>query len=225
MIKRTQRLVIGSSVLVAVVATIVVTAATASSKGHRVKLPATTAQTVPPQLGRIFKVLRGKDVRGHTAHMSTIGAQPLPAAVVKGMGNQPSVNPSAAVFVGGVYPTWIVPGAAEICLVVGAVSPGDVPSGVCGSIPAAEHGLALTSSNAAGTPVVLGLVPNGNATVKVTNTDGTTENVPVTNNVYEITSSNPSTVRFNEASGISITRHLAIPSRPPASAPAGSAAP
>ena len=152
-------------------------------------------------------------------------AQPLPVAVVEGMSRQLGVEPSAAVFAGGTYPTWVVPGSTEVCLMHAALSRQDVPGGVCGSIKAAEHGLAVTSEDAAGAPVVLGLAPDGNISVNVTNADGTTESVPVTNNVYEITSGDPVSVTLKQASGASETRHLATLSSPPASAPAGSPTP
>jgi hypothetical protein len=157
--------------------------------------------------------------------LAAVGAGPgsLPAAAALGLSQIAGVDTSAAVFAGGTYPAWVVPGLTETCVIVGAVRPGDVPGGVCGSTAAAIHGLALATENAAGTSVVLGLVPNGNASVKVTNADGTTENVPVTNNVYEVTGGTPSTVSLKEASGKRVTRHLPVLSRPAPSAPAASA--
>lgn len=65
------------------------------------------------------------------------------------------------------------------------------------------HGVAVSDGS-----MVFGLVPDGNSSVKVTNSDGTTESVPVLNNVYEITSGDPSTVTLKDASGTEVTRHL-----------------
>jgi len=220
--KRLQRSAIVVPVLVSIVAAISVAAAMASSKNHVLKPHAVPSRAVSTRLDHIFSVLRGTDLRGRSA---SVGAnpQPLPAAAIKGLSHIPGLDPSAAVFAGGTTdPVWVIPGSTELCLINGSTAtPGDL-GGVCGSISGAEeHGLAVTTESASGTPIVLGLVPNGNTSVKVTNTDGTTEHVPVTNNVYEIDSGNPSTVNLNEASGKATTRHLAILSRPPASAPAG----
>jgi hypothetical protein len=220
MTKRSQRYAIVASALVVIVAAAAVATALASSKSHAAR-PHATGHAVSARLDQIFKVLR---VRGHVASVGT-GAQALPPAVVEGMSHQQGVDPSAAVFAGGTYPTWVVPGSTEVCLIRLATRPGDVPDGVCGSVSAAEHGLALTSESATGAPVVVGLVPDGNASVGVTDADGTSQNVPVTNNVYEITSGEPSMVSLREASGASVTRHLAIVSPPPPSAPGRSAAP
>jgi hypothetical protein len=120
----------------------------------------------------------------------------------------------------------VVSSPTDVCLLDAEKGSGGATAGVCGTTSGVEErGLALTTENSAGAPVVLGLTPSGNTSVTVTNTDGTTETVPVTNNVYEITSGNPSTATLKEASGKITTRHLPQWSRPPASsAPAGSAA-
>jgi hypothetical protein len=224
MIKRSQRSVILVSALVAIVAASAVTAAMASSEGHAARPNATSKHAVSARLDRIFRVLQRANVRAHGASVAT-DAQPLPAAVVEGLSHQVGMEPSAAVFAGGAYATWVVPGSTEVCLMHEALTPQDVPGGVCGSIQAAEHGLAVTSEDAAGAPVILGLAPDGNTSVKVTNADGTTESVPVTNNVYEIASGEPISVTLKEASGVSETRHLATLSSSPASAPADSPTP
>lgn len=208
-----------------VTAAVVVAAATASSRDGAVKLHSSLAAGVSARLGQVFKVLSGSTLGAHGAAVSA-GSQPLPAGVAEGMSSsRPGVAPSKAVFAGGVYPTWVVPGSAEVCLVAGTIGPRSVPSSVCGPIAKAEAGLALMTETDAGQPVVLGLAPNGNTSVKVTNADGTTENVPVTNNVYEIASGKPSTVRLKAASGSPRTDSVAISPPPPPTAPAGSATP
>jgi hypothetical protein len=221
MTKRPRRSAIVVSALVVIAASVAVTAAMAASSGKALKPHAGSARLV-----HIFNVLQGGKVRGHSASVGA--AQPLPAAAGVGLSQMPGLDPSAAVFAGGTYATWVVPGSTEICLISGPTRPGTSSGGggVCGSIAGAEErGLAVTTESASGAPVVLGLVPNGNPSVTVTNTDGTTETIPVKNNVYEITSGHPSTVSLNEASGNATTRHLPVLSRPPASAPAGSATP
>jgi hypothetical protein len=144
------------------------------------------------------------------------------------------VDPSAAIAVeGGAYPVVVEPGETEICVLNGpegmtaasAHAAGEL-GGVCGTIADAEtRGLADSTEAASGAPVVIGLVPNGNTSVSVTNTNGTTEDLPVTNNVYEITSGTPTSVTMKDATGATVTRHIAVPTHPPASAPAGQPAP
>jgi hypothetical protein len=144
-------------------------------------------------------------------------AHPLPAAVVQGLSST-GPDPSSAVFAGGTYATWVIPGSSQVCLVHAAMGPGDVPGGVCGSTTAAAYGLAVTTENAAGAPVVLGLVPTGNTAVVVTDANGGTNTVPVANGVYEITGGSPSTVTLKDASGNTITRQLPTLSVPAPSA-------
>jgi hypothetical protein len=64
----------------------------------------------------------------------------------------------------------------------------------------------------------LGLVPNGNASVLVTDANGSKETVPVVNNVYEITSGDPVSATLKSASGTTTTRHLPVIKPAPASA-------
>jgi hypothetical protein len=101
--------------------------------------------------------------------------------------------------------------------------PGDSAGGVCGTIAAVEaRGLAEATESASGSAVVLGLVPNGNASVEVTDADGSRSTVPVANNVYEITGGTPVSVKMRNASGATVSRHLPVlTTPPPASAPAG----
>ncbi|HXD56181.1 MAG TPA: hypothetical protein VN618_15605 [Solirubrobacteraceae bacterium] len=146
----------------------------------------------------------------------------LPSAVVEGLdGGSQSVSASTAEPAGGTYPTWIVSGAGETCLIVEAIWAGDVPAGVCGPTSAAEaRGLAMTREDALGQPVVVGLAPTGNSSVTVTNSDGTSERVAVTNSVYEVTQGDPASVKLKNAAGQTTTRRLPALSLVPASAPA-----
>jgi hypothetical protein len=214
MSKRSQSAAIIISMMGAVVAVVAVTVAMASESNYAVP-----RVTVSARLGRTFGVLRRHDLTAHSASANA-SAQPLPVATEQGINHFQGMDPSAAVFAGGTYPTWVVPGSSDVCLVLGATAPDRYPGGVCGSISGAERrGLAVTTENAAGAPIVVGLAPNGNSAVEVTNTNGTTESVPVTNNVYEITSGNPTTVSLKDASGTPTTRHVAVLSSPsPASA-------
>lgn len=147
-------------------------------------------------------------------------ADPLPTAVAQGISNT-GFDPSSAIFAGGAYSTWVIPGSSKVCLVHAAMGPGDVPGGVCGSTAAATDGLAVATENSAGAPVVLGLVPFGNTSVEVTDADGSSSTVSVTKGVYEITSGSPSTVTLKNASGETTTRQLPALSAPATAAPLG----
>jgi hypothetical protein len=183
-----------------------------SGKENHVHL-STTRYAISTRLFKIFNVLHHRD-HAHSASVTT--TPPLPSAVAQVMARtSPNLDPSAAVFAGGAYPTWVVPGTNEVCLINAPTTPTSGYGGVCGTISAAERGLAVTTENAAGEPVIFGLVPNGNAFVAVKNVDDAVENVPVTNNVYEISGSDPGSASLTEASGARTTYKLPTLSRAP----------
>lgn len=155
---------------------------------------------------------------------SGISASTLPTAVIQGLSDFPGIDLATAQAAGSVYPAWVITGSTETCVMHDAMRPDDVPGGVCGPTSVAqERGLAITTENAAGAPVIFGLAPAGNTSVNVSESDGSTKNVPVTNGVYEVTGGTPSAVSLTAASGKTITSHLAVLSPPPpASAPAES---
>lgn len=222
MSKRSKRSLAGLAILVVAAAVAVVATATAASEHHGVKLHR-VATHVAPRLGQVFAVLHNGSL---SAHSAVVGAsQSLPPNVQVGMSSLPGREVGSAVFTGGTYPTWVVPGSTEVCLVIGAIGQRGVPGSTCASVSDAEAGLILVTETDSGQPLVLGLAPNGNASVKVTYADRTTARVPVRNNVYEITSGKPSTVTLTTASGAPITRSVALSPPPPPSAPAGSTTP
>jgi hypothetical protein len=175
---------------------------------------------VPVRLRRAFSVLVS---HRSVAHNATLGSteHPLPAAVANVLPREVSgVNASEAVFAGGTYPTWVVPGANEICLVAGTTGTHGVPSSICGAISWAEqHGLAIVTEHDKQLPVVLGLAPNGNSSVQVTEADGATQSVAVINNVYEIVGGNPKSVTLKGLSGALWHRAVGMPSSPPEGSP------
>jgi hypothetical protein len=224
MTSRVKSIAVVLPALAVVVAATVAMTASGAPPNHAVKLHSSPSPAASVRLREVFNVLRVGSQGAHSAYASA--EQPLPAAVVEGMRAQAGVDPSEAVYTGGIYPTWVVPGGTTICVVVGTTGPTSVPSSACGSISVAEQrGLAISTENSNGAPIVIGLAPNGNTSVEATNTDGTTETIPVANNVYEITTGRPDAVTLNDASGTPTTRYVALPVPPPPSAPAGSAAP
>jgi hypothetical protein len=214
--KRSSRSLVRVSALVAIAAAVAVTAAMASNGSTAAKPTNVVRHRVSPRLEHLIGALT-------RAHRASANAHPLPAAVEEGESPQSTLVTFAAVFTGGAYPTWIVPGSTEVCLDNSALKPGGGAGGICGTIAAFEQrGLAGTTESASGSPVVLGLVPDGNTSVGVTNANGTKDTVPVANNVYEITSGDPVSATLKNAAGTTITRHLAVLSTPPPSAPPGS---
>lgn len=170
--------------------------------------------------GKIEHFVYAEEYGHHTSSAgpeASVGVSDLPRPLAALSQVEPSLDPAASVLAAGEYPTWVIPGSKAVCIVDAMTGPGGSRVGVCGPTSAAEtRGLALVTESAAGSPIVIGLAPAGNTSVEVTNTDGTTDTVPVADHVYEITSGNPSTVRLKEASGEETTRHVPALSLPPA---------
>ncbi len=200
---RRRSLAVVSALIVVGATAFAVTTAGASSGRSGEATPTSPERAISPRLGQIFNVLGAS---------ATADAPPLPAATSEAVSVSASRGTiaSAARFAGGSYPAWVVPGSEGVCLVVGASGRLDLPSAVCGTITEAEErGLALTATAAAGgSPIVVGLAPNGNTSVTVTNADGAREEVPVANNVYEVTAGRPSTVTLKDAAGAQVTRRV-----------------
>jgi hypothetical protein len=102
--------------------------------------------------------------------------------------------------------TWIQAGTSGLCTdVIGVVGPPPIGSGSC-----APSSLALAGDYFDSWPStwphthvfkLVGLAPDGNTAVTVTDTDGSNRQVPVTNNVYVVTGGHPSSVTLRDASG------------------------
>lgn len=102
----------------------------------------------------------------------------------KGLDAQFGLNPSLArrVRYGDAH-LWVEPGSAGVCVI--DYEPG-AGGGSCGSVADALEGSIAIGIGASDQAVVYGLVPNGNSQIVVHDADGTTEEVPVENNVYII---------------------------------------
>jgi len=213
--KRPSRTFVVVAVLAAILVAVGVTAALGSSGGKAARRAAVVRRPVSPRLYRHLGAL------AH-ARRASAASHPLPSSVLLGVSPQMGLTPSAAVYAGGTYPSWIVPGSTEVCLMHGDLGSGGGSGGICGTIAAFEQrGLAEATETPSGSHVVLGLVPDGNNSVRVTDANGNTETVPVANNVYEITGGDPVSATLRSASGSMTTRHLPVISAPPPpSAPA-----
>lgn len=125
------------------------------------------------------------------------------------------MDPAGARYVTGAYPVWIVPGT-EVCIVTtGRNGPREFPGATCNTVAAAEQGKVCYSSvTEGGAPIVVGLAPDGDSVVTVTEANGSTVQAPVTDNVYEISSGDPVSVTLTTASGASVTLPVAVPAPP-----------
>jgi hypothetical protein len=156
------------------------------------------------------------------ARAAAVLSQPLPAGIVKSI-EQPGsglarfgLHANEAVFTGGTYPTWVVPGTGFVCLVVGTIETRGLPGASCASAAQAEAGeLTMLTETDAGAPIVLGLAPNTNKSITVTDTDGAAHSVPVTNNIYEIHSGTPATVNLKSITGSTSTDAVKLSPPPP----------
>jgi len=131
--------------------------------------------------------------------------------------NPYSVNPNFAQYVASAN-TWVLPGASGVCsIVIGIVGPPPIGSGSC-----APTSLALAGDyfddwhgrwdSAHPRPVtfiheftLIGLAPDGNTTVTVTEADGSTRQVPVADNIYEVVGGDPTSITLRDASGAPTT--------------------
>lgn len=107
--------------------------------------------------------------------------------------------------------TWVLPGTSGVCLItIGVVGPGVASQG-CGSTTTALAGnLVVLSTNGRTHELSLvGLAPDDNTTVTVTATDGSTRQVPVTDNVYVVIGGTSSSITLRGANGTPTT--LGVP--------------
>jgi len=180
--------------------------------------PVAVAVVAVAPLSRVFGVFR------ESAHAdgAQTGGQPLPSTVAEGMAQESAsgsgwnLNPAEAKVLDGTYRVWIVPGKTGVCLVSsGVVGPG-VADAVCGTVANAEAGrLTKTSATPAGEPVVVGLAPDGNAAVTVTDVNGSSRRASVTDNLFEIVGGNPGSVNMKGATGVPTTVRIGItPAQP-----------
>jgi hypothetical protein len=105
---------------------------------------------------------------------------------------------------------WVIPGAAGACLFVQS-SPSQENGGACGSVASANAGtiMLVTSNQSTGAKAVFGLVPDGSESVTLTDSEGSTTQVPVSDNVYETTvSPHSQSITVRDAQGKPTTTRL-----------------
>jgi hypothetical protein len=105
---------------------------------------------------------------------------------------------------------WLTVGADTVCYLVKVTDgePGGDTAGGCQPTAAAAQGLLqgyeTGGARFAGKAVVTGILPDGIPQVTVTYADGSTQSVPVIDNVYAFTTDQTARVSFTDAQG---TRH------------------
>jgi hypothetical protein len=112
--------------------------------------------------------------------------------------NPYGIDPSFDKFAAGAD-SWIQAGSSGICLVAYGNDP-HFPKLGDGSCASTVMALAGDMFDRIGQTYV-GLVPDGNTTVTVTDADGSTRQIPVTSNVYKVVGGNPSSITLRDASG------------------------
>jgi hypothetical protein len=145
---------------------------------------AASAPSRLPALGSRFSVLRSAKLAASTA------VAPLPAATAKHVTepgtlvSEYELEPAEAAYVEISVTThaWVIPGRKGMCLAV-PVFKGLSIATTCGSSASAEEGGLVMVRRPSSGPVVYGLAPD-DASVTVTNEDGTSTDVPVTHNVF-----------------------------------------
>lgn len=142
-----------------------------------------------------FHVLRG-------AHAADAGSPqpPLPLAAVRDFTATPAsqygVDPALARYVvSGPVGAWIVPGANGLCIYSDT-------GGTCGSVAGADAGTLREIVTAAdGKETLVGIAPDGNSAVLVTDIAKVTHTVAVVDNLYAASDIKPASVLVRDSAG------------------------
>jgi hypothetical protein len=167
--------------------------------------PAPKTATVPSQLSAHFAALDTSTAGSAGIASASSETQSHLESSAKGLDEQFGLNPSLARRVSyGDAHLWVEPGSAGMCVTDYEGAGG----GSCGSIAEALEGSIAVGVGNTGSVVVYGLVPNGNSQIVVHDADGTTEDVPVENNVYIIRHSGAVSAEVIDAGGQHTTVEL-----------------
>ncbi|HEX4033222.1 MAG TPA: hypothetical protein VHX66_02150 [Solirubrobacteraceae bacterium] len=166
---------------------------------------------IDPALWASFAVLRqpGPSPQPEPVGLDNGYTPGSPTTYPSGLPTNPyGIDPSFDRFATGAD-AWVQAGSSGICVIAYGLDVGYPHDGVgdetCFSTATALGGDDLDRVG----HVYVGLVPDGNPTVTVTDTDGSTRQIPVTENIYKVVGGSPSSITFHDASGASTT--LPIP--------------
>lgn len=171
-----------------------------------------TAPTVPgidPALLASFAIARAPQPSPVTVPEEIAGPYTGPAQAPNPYG----VNPEFAQYAPAAD-TWILPGSSGVCMVViGVVGPPPIGSGSCAPTSLALSGDFFGRWQKWPTHEfwMVGLAPDGNTMVTVNEADGSTSEVPVTDNLYVVAGGDPSSVTLRDASGALTTVPIPAP--------------
>jgi hypothetical protein len=161
-------------IVAAIIAALAAIAVSAAAPTPRI--PAKPTQSADRRLGSRFSVLAGSS-SGAALPAGTATHLTAPGTLV----SEFALEPTSAVAVEiNDTQAWVIPGRRGICLAVSGVL---LTTEVCGPLANADAGCLVMVLRPSSGPVIYGLVPDG-ASVTVTDTDGSSSGVPVTNNVF-----------------------------------------
>jgi hypothetical protein len=120
--------------------------------------------------------------------------------------NPYGIQPNLARYVPAAH-TWILPGSSGLCLITIGVAGPKIGSGYCNTTLLALSGDFFISAKQWPTKqaVVIGLAPDGNHTIQITDTNGHKHQVRVNENVYVYRGGHPNTITLHDASGAPTT--------------------
>lgn len=119
---------------------------------------------------------------------------------------------AAGVKVSARFPVWVTDEGGEICLSQEGINGPGIGVRDCATHEQALAGKLVMMNGiyaSHGTESeVVGLAPDGNASVQATDTDGASRAVSVSDNVYEIVGNAPRTITLHDASGQATTQEV-----------------
>lgn len=164
---------------------------------------------VSSRLTMHFKLFRVN--AAHAADAIGTPARPADLGDVPGFGTDPSQAHYVQVQSG--FGVWVVPGSAGVCMFVPVSLPrGTIYRGRCNTVAAADSGGFRGIVGQPGSRIAFGLVPDGNSSVTVTHTDGSTTTTPVDGNVYATSADNLESITVHDASGHTVSLPTVLPS-------------
>jgi hypothetical protein len=146
------------------------------------------------QLMREYGLSGPRMTRGHAARASS-------SALPRWIAAQSGMNMAQARFVAVGNGVWVVPGTSQVCISSGGG--GGCSSPTSGPGPSADDGgLFVTQGPTVDQQdSIFGLAPDGNSTVRVGFANGSSQSVPVQDNVYAVQGPDPVSITLRTASG------------------------
>lgn len=203
MIKSVPRLAALAAFTLALAASAIALASGGHKHGHARQAPPPTSKHAP-----IHGVPKAEASQFAALTSGRSAGDNLPPAVRAALASAGllSSNPWGANFAlahrvdaaAGGTPVYLVPADGYVC----AVFAGDPAAVDCRSTSAVAAGDLLTTIEGSGAEEIVGVVPDGVSAVTVQSQSGSTDSVPVRDNVYKTKASNARRIEFDGPSGI-----------------------